>query len=306
MKKTAQRNARSITPLPSHERHFYASNRAFGRFGIRVFDPVIMDKPHWHGHLEINFAHDFEMAYDVNGTTVTVEANRAVAFWAGIPHRLTDIRPMTASPGKLCNIYLPLDSFLMMRHVAPLQVALLGGGMISLPEALCRSEDVLRWYADYRSGDFERSEVVKMELNALFRRAAIEGLAYVMQPRHEIGGNRELSSLHIRHVISMIRHVLENVEKPMRNIDITSVTGLHENYALALFSRVMRVPLKQFVVRMRMLRARALLVESTMPISLVAEASGFSSLSQFYAQFQKSYGITPAAVRREYLQMSLR
>jgi AraC-like DNA-binding protein len=145
-----------------------------------------------------------------------------------------------------------------------------------------------------------------MELNALFRRAAIEGLAYVMPPRHEIVGNRELSSLHIRHVISMIRHVLENVEKPLRNIDITSVTGLHENYALALFSRVMRVPLKQFVVRMRMLRARALLVESTMPISSVAEASGFSSLSQFYAQFQKSYGITPAAVRREYLQMSLR
>ena len=38
-----------------------------------------------------------------------------------------------------------------------------------------------------------------------------------------------------------------------------------------------------------------------MAITSVAEASGFSSVSQFYAQFKQAYGVPPAAVREQYL-----
>ncbi len=302
---TAQ-TPRPATPVPSHERHFYSTQRAFGRFGMRIFDPTLMTQPHWHGHIEANFAIDFEMDYEVDSEKRTLPANRLVIFWAGIPHQLTHIRKLDGGPHKLCNIYLPLDAFLIMNHIAPLQVALLGGGMVVLPENLCSAAQVKRWYADYRSGDFERSEVIKMELNALFRRAALDQLDYLRPPGHQIEGDRALSSIHIRHVIAMVRHVLENLEKPLRNADVTQVTGLHENYALSLFTRVMRSPLKQFVIRMRLMRARALLVESSMAISAVAEASGFSSVSQFYAQFKAGYGLPPAAVREQYLRMELR
>lgn len=299
-------SARPSTPTPSHERHFYAANRAFGRFGIRIFDPVVMEHPHWHGHIEANFAMNLEMDYDVDGQSFTVPANRLVLFWAGIPHQLTHVRHAEGLETKLCNIYLPLDGFLMMNHIAPLQVALLGGGMVVLPEGLCSLEQMRRWYSDYRSGDFERAEVVKMELNALFRRAALNHMEYLRVPGHQIEGDRALSSVHIRHVIAMVRHVLENYEKPLRNSEVTAVTGLHENYALSLFSSVMRAPLKQFIIRMRLMRARALLVESSLAIASVAQASGFSSVSQFYAQFKAGYGLSPAAVREQYLRMELR
>lgn len=294
--------ARRSGGMPSHERHFYANNRAFGRFGMRIFDPMVMAQPHWHGHVEVNFAVDFEMRYDVDGQPLTIPPNRLFLFWAGIPHRLTEIRHLPGGPHKLCNIYLPLDGFLMMNHIAGLQVSLLAGGMVLLPETLCSAAQVRRWYDDYRTGDFERAEVIKMDLNALFRRAALDDLHYLRLPAHQVSADRALSSAHIRHVIAMVRHVLENLEKPLRNADITAVTGLHENYALSLFSRVMRVPLKQFMIRMRLMRARALLVESSMAIGSVVEASGFSSISQFYAQFKEGYGLTPAAVRAQYLR----
>lgn len=297
---------RSTLPAPSHERHFYSTKRAFGRFGIRIFDPVLMTQPHWHGHIEANFATDFEMEYQVDGLALTLPANRLVVFWAGVPHQLTKITKLPGDSHKLCNIYLPLDAFLIMNHIAGLQVALLGGGMIVLPESLCSAEQMRRWYADYRSGDFERAELVKMELNALFRRAALGALDFLRPPQHEASGDRALSSAHIRHVIAMVRHVLENLEKPLRNSDITAVTGLHENYALSLFSQVMRAPLKQFVIRMRLMRARALLVESSLAIATVVEASGFSSISQFYAQFKAGYGLSPAALREQYLRIELR
>jgi len=280
--------------------------KAFGRFGMRIFEPVLMTQPHWHGHIEANFAINLEMDYDVDGQKITIPANRLVLFWAGIPHQLTAIRKLPGGAHKLCNVYLPLDAFLIMHHISPLQVALLGGGMLAMPETLCSEQQVRRWYSDYRTGDFERAEVVKMEINALCRRASLEQLDYLRPPARDITGDRALSSAHINHVIEMVRHVLENVEKPLRNSDITAVTGLHENYASALFTQVMQVPLKQFVLRMRLMRARALLVESSMAITLVAEASGFYSVSQFYAQFRASYGLPPAEVREQYLRMDLR
>ena len=291
-----------ITAAPAHERHFYSTSRAFGRFGMRIFEPQTMAKPHWHGHIEANFAIHHAMDYDVDDQAIHVPAGRLALFWAGIPHRLHQVTPTGNEPPRLCNIYLPLDAFLMMHHITPMQVALLGGGMMLLPEALCNQDTVRRWYADYRSGDFERTEVLKMELNALFRRAFLEKPDFLRAPQNDDVGERTLSSAHIRHVIAMVRLVLENLDKPLRNSDITAVTGLHENYALGLFTRIMQIPLKQFVLRMRLMRARALLVESSLAIASVAEASGFSSISQFYHQFRAAYGTSPNAVRSQYLR----
>lgn len=304
--RTIAQSRRNPMPVPNHDRHFYSRLRAFGRFGIRIFDPVLMPQPHWHGHIEANFASNFRMTYDIDGTRLVVPENRLVLFWAGVPHQLTGIEPISPGPTRLANIYLPLDSFLQMHHIMPLQVALIGRGMVALPQSMCDDTLVQRWYADYRSGDFERAEIVKMELNALFRRAAITNFDFLRPPQHDIGLDRSLSSAHVRHVIAMVRFVLENLERPLRNADVTAVTGLHENYAVVLFSRTMQVPLKQFISRMRLMRARALLVESSIAIASVAEQCGYNSMTQFYAQFRAGYGISPAALRHHYVQMDLR
>ena len=290
-----------LNAAPAHERHFYSASRAFGRFGMRIFEPQTMAVPHWHGHVEANFSLHHTMDYLVDDQPVHIPEGRLAVFWAGLPHRLTAVTPTANQSPRLCNIYLPLDAFLMMNHITPMQVALLGGGLLLLPQALCSEDMVRRWYADYRSGDFERTEVLKMDLNALFRRAFTAPPEFLRNPRNDADGDRALSSVHIRHVIAMVRFILENLDKPLRNADITAMTGLHENYALGLFTKIMQTPLKQFVLRMRLMRARALLVESALAISSVAEASGFTSISQFYHQFKMAYGTSPNAVRTQYL-----
>ena len=280
-----------------HERHFYARNRAFGRLAMRIFEPAVMDAAHWHGHVEINLLRGARMTYEMDGTTVEIPEGRLIVFWAGVPHRLTSIAPSRTEPPTLCNLYVPLDQFLTLPHLAPLQVALLGGGLAALPETLHHPDQMERWFADYRSGDTERLGAMRMEFNALLRRGLIDGPHWLSAPLNERSDDRSLGAAHVRHVVAMVRHILENLTGPMTNSDVTAVTGLHENYALSIFSRTMRMPMKRFIIRMRLIRARALLVESPLAISAVAEMSGFASISQFYAHFRAGYGISPHALR---------
>ncbi|MFV0360230.1 helix-turn-helix domain-containing protein [Tropicimonas sp.] len=305
---TIRQEASPVTAdLPKHERRFYSRTAAFGRFGLRQFTPQVMDMPHWHGHVECNFCEAAEMVYDFNGTRISVPPETFVLFWAGVPHQLLEVNQRGAARPRLSNIYLPADMFLLMPHIAQLQLLLMSAAFVRAAPALVGIAQLDRWYADYRSGEFERTEVVKMELNALFRRMLLYPLTLLHAPGVEgDSGVRQLSSAHIRQVVDMTRFILENLERPIHNADVAAVIGFHENYATSLFSRVMRMPIKKFVIRMRLMRARALLIESTLPIAQVAEEAGFSSLTQFYAHFARAYGMSPASVRVHYVQKELR
>ncbi|MFM2355008.1 MAG: hypothetical protein RLZZ528_744 [Pseudomonadota bacterium] len=296
----------TLSNVPATERHFYARQRAFGRFGMRLFEPQIMETPHWHGHIEANFLQGASMVYDVNGEELVIPENRMAVFWASVPHQLTQVVPSGEVRPRLCNIYLPVDAFLFMPHIARLQVLLLGGAIALLPSELIDAGTIERWYRDYRSGDFERAEIVKSEMNTAFRRALLSDLEILGGGTDTLTKGREISSVHIRHVVAMVRFIMENLSSPISNADVAQVTGLHQNYALSMFTGVMRLPMKQFIIRMRLLRARALLTESSMPITSVVEATGFSSISQFYQQFKTAYGLAPQALRKHYVRMDLR
>ena len=283
------------------ERPFYRRSKAFGRFGMRIFKPHLMTGPHSHGHIEANFVRHAKLYYKVDGQPVTVQPDQLVIFWANVPHQLLEVPPTNEHEAILSNIYIPLDTFLMMPHLAELQINLLNGAMVACPPSLCNYEQIERWYQDYRSGDSERLDLMKMELNALFRRISLDPPIYLRRPELAKEATHNLSSSHIRHVVTMVQHILENITDPLRNEDVTAKTGLHPNYALAIFSKVMNIPLKQFVLRMKLLRARGLLLESDLAISKVAEESGFGSTSQFYAHFSSAYGVSPNRLRERYL-----
>ena len=51
---------------------------------------------------------------------------------------------------------------------------MMGGGMIALPRRCRSATDTLhRWYSDYRSGDAERSDILRTEIATMLRRAAV-------------------------------------------------------------------------------------------------------------------------------------
>ncbi len=187
---------------PRAERRFYAEDRAIGRFGMRVFVPSIMETSHWHGHIEANYLSGASMTYLIDDKRVVIPPDRLVLFWANVPHRLVSLTPAIDSAPKLANLYLPLDRFLYLPHLAPLQVALLSGGMVALDPTLASETQVEGWYRDYRSGNHERREILLMELNAILRRALLDELTYLHNPVADPDGARATQAAARAHVVA--------------------------------------------------------------------------------------------------------
>ena len=289
-------------PVPRPDRQFYAKTSAFGRFGMRWFDPQLMPQEHFHGHIEMNWLTTGSMDYVIDSHPATVPSSQLVMFWAGIPHRTVSVDRGPAGDSRQCNVYLPLDSFLHMPNLGRLTETMMGGGVIALPRDTIGSDTLMRWYNDYRRGDAERADILKSEIALMLRRASVDGWDELLPPWIEAVTPTTKNATPLRYVVAMIKHILEHLSEPLRAEDVSKVVGLHPNYALNLFTEVMRVPMHKFVVRMRLIRARSLLFEGSLSIENVAFESGFTALSQFYVQFRQAYGLTPRQMRAFYLR----
>lgn len=294
-----QRGTHAPTTPP--DRRFYSKNSAFGRLGIRWFTPIVMNQMHWHGHIELNWLTEGSMDYVFDGRQMSVPARRLAIFWAGIPHITTAIDRGPRGDGLQCNIYLPLDAFLYMPKLGRLRETLMAGGVIVLKPAAVDTPTMRRWYEDYRSGDPERVEIMKMELTALFRRASLLGWDDLLPAWDENAERTRPATTPQRYVVAMIQHIIENLNDPLSTADVAKVVGLHPNYALNLFSKTMHIPLRKFIVRMRLVRARTLLFETELPVTNIGFAAGFASHSQFHEHFKTAYGVSPLEMRRQYL-----
>lgn len=292
---------RVSTTVPIEEQSLYETSTAFGHFGIRSFQPTPMDAPHWHGHVEFNLIRNGRLIYDYDGQRIEISDDRPVLFWAGIPHHLTEVHSNPGHQISQINLYIPVDRFLFMPHISALQMALLGGGIAALPAGSISESNMLRWKEDYQSGLAEHREVMRMEINACLRRALLDGIEYLNAPETSSGKGAFTSPQHLK-LVEMVRHILENLQHPLTISSVAEVVGLHPNYASSLFANTLHLPMKRFIIRMRLLRARAHLIEENTPISAVAEDSGFSSTSQFYDHFNAAYGMSPLQMRKQMLQ----
>ena len=281
-------------PAPRADRSFYASGKAFGRFGIRSFQPQVMAEPHSHGHIELNWLTTGSIGYSFDGRPVAVPAGRLVAFWAGIPHQALTLSP---DAGRQVNIYLPMDAFLHMPRLGQLTETLMGGGVIQMHADAAGLDMVDRWHQDYRSGNAQRSDLVMIELGTMFRRAALLGWETLLPAWIEPSPIQSRAVPPVHYVVRMVRHIVENLNEPLATQTVADVVGLHPNYASNLFSKVMRIPMQKFVVRMRLIKARSLLFEGRLSIANIGYQSGFASQSQFYEHFRKAYGTTPSQMR---------
>lgn len=91
----------------------------------------------------------------------------------------------------------------------------------------------------------------------------------------------------------IIDYIYENYNTPLNNTDIGILFGYHPNYISTLVKLYTGLPLHQYIMHIRIVRATKYLDMGTMSISEIAKECGFETPNYFSRYFKKVTGISP-------------
>lgn len=94
-------------------------------------------------------------------------------------------------------------------------------------------------------------------------------------------------------------YVEANYQSPLSNISVATHFGYHPYYLSSLFVRQHGITLHQYIITVRLRKARQMLLDTGIPLRELAEQCGFSNQSYFSESFKAAYGITPTQYRKQ-------
>jgi AraC family transcriptional regulator, melibiose operon regulatory protein len=264
-----------------------------------------MPGPHMHSQIELNLVTKGQMTYWFDGRKLTLPARKLALFWGMIPHQVIDCAPNT----EFVVLYVPMAVFLELPTLSDLRHAIFGGALIEALDLKTYDFDMFeRWRLDLLSGDQSLEPIVRDELTARVRRLDREGWHDLrdvhsitqVSVHHDHGRNRSLK------VEAMAQFILENALEDISIEDVGHSVGLHPNYAMTLFKRVLGLSIKQSITRQRLDAARSMLIATDLGTATIAFDCGFRSLSSFYEAFGQRFRTSPASFRKDVMQPNIR
>ena len=150
-----------------------------------------------------------------------------------------------------------------------------------------------RWQAELGCFQGAERELVLDEISVVIRRAML--MCGYPQARLVRAGH---DPRQMRRVMRMLEYMGRAYRDPIAVDDVARVAGLHRATAMTQFKKVVGVSINQYLTALRIHEARKLLLTSAAPVTEIAYASGFSSLSRFYDVFSRTFGEKPQSYRR--------
>jgi AraC family transcriptional regulator len=98
--------------------------------------------------------------------------------------------------------------------------------------------------------------------------------------------------------LAAARYVESHAAEPLLLADVASAVGLSLFHLLRIFRRAIGVTPHQYLMRVRLLRAIALLRDTAEPVTAIAYAVGWTDLSNFTRTFTRDVGCNPGDFRR--------
>ncbi len=265
-------------------------------FGFQRHKPEVMENSHWHGHIEINYLFNCSADYLINGRKITVPEGRMIIFWASIPHQMT----AAYGDGEMVNIYIPLSAFLSWKLPQAFLDQLLNGEVL-VANSLHPTDEhsTLMWQHDLEQGQDHLMLQVIDEIRNRIRRMSLESYSSFHLSQYDQQGESKSLVKSLSHIQVILRYIADHYDQKITVDDVAKHTGLHPNYAMKLFNQVMRISIKQYINKLRLQHAQALLIDTNQAVLNIALEAGFGSISRFYDIFQREFHMSPQKFRQE-------
>ena len=252
---------------------------------------------HWHPELEILYVEEGSSIYRLDKQTVSLQPGDILIIAPGTIHGqqayspVNNVWSMVISPEA---ISMPPTHIFQREFVEPLQQDKLILPTLLHPgdpahTALLPHVQRLRscWiYVDnYKMNRFSVAMAICTALLPFCCTAA--------------GQNPAVGQKH-RAVRDCMRHIHRNYHRPLTLATLAERVHLQPNYLCALFKEHTGQTVMEHLTRIRVDAAAYLLRNSDLPMSRIAEQSGFRSESVFFTRFKALMGQTPNAYRKQH------
>lgn len=268
----------------------FASDAFFQHFGFSMCNlpAMVMPKPHRHSDIEITVLERGWIDYLFGGTRIRVPAQTLCVRWASVPHQSVAFE----EGGVHYALRIPTAWFMSWDVPPNLRRALLAGELLLDREPHAGSSDWAlfdRWFETFQKNTPEHHRIILLEAQARLQRLALRFQNESTPSQEDPFPKSSLGS-----VERMAGFVAENYTTSIHIEDVARSAGLHPNSAMRLFRRSCGMTLLEYLTLHRVWHAQRLLGTSSMKIRDVALASGFSSMSRFYAAFHRFVGQYPS------------
>ena len=139
--------------------------------------------------------------------------------------------------------------------------------------------------------------------------AFVERLMLVMLEQSWRLLNGDISSaikpgyIHLGRIQEVISFIQNNLDQPLTIELLAAQIDLSPTHFRRIFTKATGVSAHQFIINLRLKRARELLTNTDTPIIHIAEMLGFNSQSHFTALFKKQHAITPHRYRQLFISL---
>ncbi|AJY73914.1 helix-turn-helix domain-containing protein [Paenibacillus beijingensis] len=103
-----------------------------------------------------------------------------------------------------------------------------------------------------------------------------------------------------------IQYMKENVEEDISREDVAAHVRLNPTYLSRLFKKETGNNLIDYLIEIKMDRAKLLLDSTDMTVSAIAQQVGYCNFSHFTRMFKKHCGVNPQQYRKQYARLSYR
>jgi AraC-like DNA-binding protein len=118
-----------------------------------------------------------------------------------------------------------------------------------------------------------------------------------MLPEYE--GNTKITEKNVSLIYECVDYVNNNYASDISAEECANMLHVSYSYFARLFHAVMGKTFKEYLISVRLAKAKSILLSTSIPITDVAIACGYTNFSYFIAEYKKAFGKTPKQSRKD-------